>query len=156
MKRLIISTAAALPLVLASASFAQTTPPADKPVVETPARVPAATPGTTMGSTPAPMTTATDRSNSKETVRGWSVKDKIMGKSVYNENDEKVGDVADIVLQSNGQVEYFVIGAGGFLGMGQHDVAIPFDKIQYMDDKLTLRGYTKDQLKALPKVDVTQ
>lgn len=79
-----------------------------------------------------------------------------MGKSVYNENSEKVGDVTDVILTSDGQAAYFVIGAGGFLGLGQHDVAIPFDEVQPNDDKLTLRGYTKDQLKALPKVELAE
>lgn len=91
-----------------------------------------------------------------ETIPGTSVKNTLIGKSVHNENDEKVGDVTDVILDSNGQATHVVVGAGGFLGMGQHDVAIPFDEIQRGEDQLTLSGYTKDQLKELPKVEVTE
>jgi len=141
MKHLLTTTVASIPLVLASVTYAQTTTP----------------PATGAGATEvsAPMITS-DTSKEKEMVRGWSVKDKVLGKNVYNENDEKVGDITDVILTSDGTIPYFVIGAGGFLGMGQHDVAIPFDKIQQSGDKLMLRGYTKDQLKALPQVELTK
>jgi sporulation protein YlmC with PRC-barrel domain len=91
-----------------------------------------------------------------EAISGWSVKDKIMGKTVHNETGEKVGEISDVVLASDGKAAYFVIGAGGFLGMGTHDVAIPFDKVTLADEKMTLQGYTKDQLKALPQVQVAK
>lgn len=163
MNRLLIITAAALPLALASFSHAQTTPPptTETPASEAPAKapetMPQATPAPSAAPTPAPSTApsaTTTPNKATETVRGWSVKSKIMGESVYNESDEKIGDVTDVVLTSDGQAVYFVIGAGGFLGMGQHDVAIPFKEIQRNNDRLVLPGYTKDQLKALPKVEL--
>src|SRR5690554_4941034 len=92
-----------------------------------------------------------------EAISGWSVKDSIMGKPIVNENDEKIGDVNDVVLASDGKAAYFIVGAGGFLGMGERDVAIPYQEItQSGDDKLVLQGYTKDQLKALPRVEVAK
>jgi len=91
-----------------------------------------------------------------QTVDGHSLKHSIMGKAVYNENDEKIGDVEDVVLDADGKATTFVIGAGGFLGMGQHDVAVPFDKITQTDDRLILQGFTKEQLKALPAVEVSK
>lgn len=91
-----------------------------------------------------------------EAITGWSVKDKIMGQAVYNEKNEKVGDVNDVVLASDGKAAYFLVGAGGFLGMGERDVAIPFQEITQMDNKLILQGYTKEQLKALPEVKVAE
>jgi len=84
------------------------------------------------------------------------VKDKIMGKAVHNEKDEKIGDINDVVLASDGKAAYFIVGAGGFLGMGERNVAIPFEEIKQTGDKLVLSGYTKDQLKALPKVEVAK
>ena len=146
MKRLLVSTLSSVPLVLASVAYAQTTPvptpTTDKPATtmpasEKPATMPAAVPGTTATTPRAPMTTG-DASNTKQSVQGWSVKDKVMGKSVHNENDDKVGDITDVVLTSDGQAAYFIIGAGGFLGMGQHDVAIPFREIKFNGDKLVL------------------
>lgn len=91
-----------------------------------------------------------------QTVTGWSVKDKILGTEVYNEKNEKVGDIDDVILANNGKAIYFVVGVGGFIGMGEHDVAIPFDKLTKTGDKLILGGYTKDQLKAMPEVKVTK
>ncbi len=89
-----------------------------------------------------------------EAVTGLSVKSNIMGKTVYNEKNEKVGEITDVVLASDGKAAYFIIGAGGFLGLGSHDVAIPFDKVTHSSDKMMLQGYTKEQLKALPQVKV--
>src|SRR3546814_9340062 len=89
-----------------------------------------------------------------KTVNGWSVKDKILGSEVYNEKNEKVGDIDDVVLADDGKAVYFVIGASGFLGLGKHDVAIPFDKIQKTKDKLVLSGYINEKLKAKPTVAV--
>lgn len=79
-----------------------------------------------------------------------------MGKAVHNEKDEKIGDINDVVLASDGKAAYFIVGAGGFLGMGERSVAIPFEEIKQTGDKLVLSGYTKDQLKALPKVEVAK
>ncbi len=90
----------------------------------------------------------------KQAISGISVKKSIMGKAVYNEADEKIGDISDVVLASDGQAAYFIVGAGGFLGLGEHNVAIPYEKIQQNGDKMVLPGFTKDQLKALPKVEV--
>lgn len=159
MKHLIASTACSIPLAFASIAYAQTTPPpaTDAPPMESPA------PDTGMGATPpvAPGTpgdplAAPAAGEPTETVSGWSVKDKVIGQSVYNENDEKVGDVTDLILTSDGSATHMIVGAGGFLGMGQHDVAIPFDEIQRGEDRLTLSGYTKDQLKALPRVELAE
>jgi len=91
-----------------------------------------------------------------ETISGWSVKDQIIGKAVFNENDEKIGDISDVVLSQDGKAAYFIVGAGGFLGVGERNVAIPYDKIQQTSDKMVLPGYTKEQLKALPKVEVAK
>lgn len=77
-----------------------------------------------------------------------------MGKTVYNEKDVKVGDIDDGVLAPDGKPSTLVIGAGGFLGMGERNVAIPFEKIKESNDKLVLEGYTKEQLKAMPAVKV--
>lgn len=81
---------------------------------------------------------------------GESFKAKLQGKSVYNENDEKVGDIKDLVMSSDNKVTHVILGVGGFVGVGEHPVAIPIDEIKESGDKLTLQGYTKDQLKEMP------
>lgn len=93
-----------------------------------------------------------DSAASTEAITGWSAKDDIIGKSVFNENDEKVGDIKDVVIASDGRTMYLLIGAGGFLGMGEKNVAVPFDRFQRNDDRVLLSGYSKEQLKALPEV----
>ena len=109
------------------------------------------TPGTTGAATPA-TGMSSDAAASTEAITGWSAKDDIIGKSVHNENDEKVGDINDIVISSDGRSLYVLIGAGGFLGLGEKHVAVPFDRLQRSDDRILLSGYTKEQLKNLPEV----
>ncbi len=155
MKKLLATALCALPFVATSIVFAQTSPTA--PTTNASPTVPSnANPGAP--ATPGVMTPALAPANAKsvETVSGWSVKDKIMGANVYNEKNEKIGAIDDVILTSDGKVSAFVVGAGGFLGMGEHNVAIPFDKITKGADKLILEGYTKDQLKALPEVKVAK
>src|SRR3546814_152597 len=130
MKKLLAITLFSIPLALASTAYAQTTP--------APAPAPAA-PGGTGGGMTSPSAGAQNAPAPEptKTVNGWSVKDKILGSEVYNEKNEKVGDIDDVVLADDGKAVYFVIGSGGFLGLGQHDVAIPFDKIQKRSEEHT-------------------
>jgi len=82
---------------------------------------------------------------------GWSVKDKIMGKSVYNESKEKIGTIDDLIVTNDKSLSYAIIGVGGFLGMGKHDVAIPMSQLKAEQDGFVLPGATKDALKAMPE-----
>ena len=83
-------------------------------------------------------------------ARGWSAKKQILGKPVYNDQNERVGDVDDIIITPDKSLSYAIIGVGGFLGLGEHHVAIPFNQFKRGDDKYVLAGATKDKLKALP------
>ncbi|MGH1570626.1 PRC-barrel domain-containing protein [Methylobacterium sp. P31] len=56
---------------------------------------------------------------------------KLRGLNVYNNNDEKIGDINELLVDSTGKVQAVVIGVGGFLGMGEHDVAVPFDQVKF-------------------------
>lgn len=89
-----------------------------------------------------------------QAVSGWSIKEQVLGKNVKNEMDEKIGDVRDVILDPSGKATHYIIGAGGFLGMGEHDVAIPFDRVKVTNDEFLLNGYTKEELKALPKAKI--
>ena len=55
---------------------------------------------------------------------GWSVKKKVLGKTVYNEENKKVGKIDDLIVAPDGTASFFIVGAGGFLGVAKHDVAI--------------------------------
>jgi ribosomal 30S subunit maturation factor RimM len=86
-------------------------------------------------------------------TRGWSAKNQILGKVVYNEKDEKVGQVDDIIVAPDKAISYAILSVGGFLGLGERNVAIPFTQLKAGDGKFMLRGATKDALKALPAFD---
>jgi sporulation protein YlmC with PRC-barrel domain len=75
--------------------------------------------------------------------------------NVYDNAGSKIGDIQDVLLTADGKAEALVVGVGGFLGMGEKDVAIPFSAIKRTSkdgkDYLTL-DTTKDALKAAPGV----
>lgn len=60
---------------------------------------------------------------------------KLMGVDIYGSNNEKIGDVSEVLLDKNGNAQAIVIGVGGFLGVGQKDVAVPFDAVQWRMEK---------------------
>ncbi|MBB4038763.1 sporulation protein YlmC with PRC-barrel domain [Microvirga flocculans] len=59
---------------------------------------------------------------------------KLRGLNVYNNNNEKIGDISELLVDQNGKIEAVVIGVGGFLGMGEHDVAVPFEQLKLMNE----------------------
>jgi sporulation protein YlmC with PRC-barrel domain len=59
---------------------------------------------------------------------------KLVGVNVYNEANEKIGDINDVVLDKSGKVEKVVLGVGGFLGMGEHYVAVAYDKLKWSNE----------------------
>jgi hypothetical protein len=78
-----------------------------------------------------------------------------IGKSLYNGADENVGDVNDLLFTQDGQVRAVIVGVGGFLGIGEKNVAINLDAIQPRTDEdgdVTLYiNTTADALKAAPE-----
>jgi sporulation protein YlmC with PRC-barrel domain len=88
--------------------------------------------------TPAATTdSGTTAQLSATTVRGEWRASKVVGLNVYNANNEKVGAIDDLLTDRNGTIKAVVIGVGGFLGMGEHLVALPFDKIKFVDEPVT-------------------
>lgn len=87
----------------------------------------------------------------RDVTTGWSAKRQVLGKTVFNDGGDSIGKVDDIIVAPDKAVSYAIIGAGGFLGVGRHDVAIPVSQIkQQSDGKFVLAGATKDALKAMP------
>ena len=60
---------------------------------------------------------------------------KMIGLNVYNPNNEKIGDISEILMDKIGNAEVVVIGVGGFLGIGTKDVAVPFKSLQWKMDR---------------------
>jgi hypothetical protein len=87
----------------------------------------------------------------RDVTTGWSAKRQVLGKTIYNDSGDGIGKVDDIIVAPDKAVSYAIIGAGGFLGVGRHDVAIPVGQLkQQSDGKFVLAGATKDALKAMP------
>lgn len=105
---------------------------------------------------------------------------KLIGVNVYNEQSEKLGDVSEVLVDKGGKVDGVVIGVGGFLGMGQHDIKVDMGKLKFANepmrssankevkttgagsntssadhkwypDHAVLSGATKDELKKMPE-----
>lgn len=88
---------------------------------------------------------------------------KVVGSSVYNGNNEKVGTVDDILLGRDNKVDMVVLSVGGFLGMGKHYVSVPYSQLQLGDtrnasshNKVVLPTASRDALKAMPEYRYTR
>jgi len=135
MIRNLLATTAVATLV-ASGAFAQTQPaPADPAAPATEQMAPAVKPAE------------------------GSLATNLIGETVYNgtgDEAENIGDVNDLVLAKDGKVESIIIGVGGFLGIGEKNVALAYDKIKWAEkdgDRWIVVAGTKDELKALPSFD---
>ncbi len=70
----------------------------------------------------------------KQESSDWLVGN-LIGKSVVNADNESIGDVNDLVTDQNGKIIAIVVGAGGFLGIGEKDVAIRFEDVKLARDE---------------------
>jgi hypothetical protein len=78
----------------------------------------------------------------------------LTGATVYSPQDEAVGDVNDVIVSRDGKVDGLVVGVGGFLGIGEKDVAIQMSEIKMMDTDTGIKlvmDANKDQLAAAPE-----
>ncbi len=103
-------------LLLASAAFAQ-----DK-------MAPAAS--------PAPAAQSTSNSSFQGDWRA----SKVVGLNVYNEQNENVGSINDLLMDKSGSIKAAIISVGGFLGMGAKLVAVPFDKVKFSTEPVAYTG----------------
>jgi sporulation protein YlmC with PRC-barrel domain len=115
--------------------------------------------------------------NTSATMEEYSAY-KLVGVNVYNAGNEKIGEVKDILLVKSGKADKAILSVGGFLGLGEHYVAVPYDSVKWADEPArsassgtgtttgsstttssTRKWYpdhaeynaTKDQLKAMPE-----
>jgi sporulation protein YlmC with PRC-barrel domain len=79
---------------------------------------------------------------------------KVIGSSVYDHNNQKIGSVQDIILGTGGKVDSVIVDVGSYLGMGGKDVALRMSDIKTDNDRLTL-SKTKAQLQAAPSYQLT-
>jgi sporulation protein YlmC with PRC-barrel domain len=65
---------------------------------------------------------------------------KVAGLSVYNDNNENVGSINDLLMDKSGNIKAAVISVGGFLGVGARLVAVPFDKMKFVNEPVAYTG----------------
>src|SRR6202166_3868704 len=82
---------------------------------------------------------------------------KLVGINVYNDANEKIGDINDVILDKAGKVENVILGVGGFLGMGEHYVAVAYDKLKWSNEppRSTTASTTTSTNRPSTNVDVT-
>lgn len=163
MKARLIATAAVISLGLGGAAFAQTdstrspstapgagTPPAASDQT-TPSTSPGMGSGGTMSGNSSTMTTAPNATGGGSAMAGVDAKE-LLGTDIKNAQNEKVGEVQAVQLDSSGQVRNLIVGVGGFLGLGERAVAVQPSAVVVADGGDTIRTtLTKDQLKAMPE-----
>lgn len=102
--------------------------------------------------TDATETAAINRDTLTEMAVGDIRAEEFVGTTVYGANDENVGEIGDVVLSQDGTVDAVIINVGGFLGIGEKEVAVGMDNLAFMSDengKLYLyTPLTKEQLEA--------
>jgi sporulation protein YlmC with PRC-barrel domain len=105
----------------------------------------AATGAATTGATAGAMAVDSSR------IHGGRRASKVIGSTVYNENNESIGEVDDIIIPTGSTQPVAIISVGGFLGIGARLVAVPYERLQQGErDRWTLPGASKDGLQALP------
>ena len=80
-----------------------------------------------------PATATPSNTEAKMALKGQWRASKLIGLSVYNEGNEKLGDINELILDKDGKINAVVIGVGGFLGMGEHDIAVSMDKLKFVE-----------------------
>jgi hypothetical protein len=75
---------------------------------------------------------------------------KIIGASVVNEANEKVGTIDDLIVSRTDRIPYAIVAVGGFLGVGNKLVAVPMQNLEFSPDQTLFAGATKEFLKTLP------
>jgi sporulation protein YlmC with PRC-barrel domain len=91
--------------------------------------------------TPSDRVTAAPAAVSDSSFEGstWRAS-KMVGLSVYNDKNESIGSINDMLTDKDGKIKAVVIGVGGFLGVGEHLVAIPYEKVKFVSEPVAYTG----------------
>ncbi len=92
-------------------------------------------------------TATTDRANmapaaasDTSSFQGTWRASKLVGLNVYNDKNESLGSINDLLTDKDGNIKAVVIGVGGFLGVGEHLVAVPLDKVKFVNEPVVYAG----------------
>jgi sporulation protein YlmC with PRC-barrel domain len=75
---------------------------------------------------------------------------KMIGLDVYNQNDEKVGDISELLVDQTGKIQTAILGVGGFLGGGERMVAVNFDQLKFVNQPVELKIASSTRATATP------
>jgi hypothetical protein len=133
MKATIIPALAAALIVASAAGLAQTAPPATQ-------------------KTDTPFVTVQPE--------GQWLASRFIGQAATNPAGETIGDINDLLFDNSGRISTAVIGVGGFLGMGEKSVAIPFASLSFTADakgkRIVTIALSKERLQAAPSFQPTE
>jgi sporulation protein YlmC with PRC-barrel domain len=93
-------------------------------------------------SPPAASSATTSTTNNKAFSEQWRAS-KMMGLDVYNDQNEKLGDISELLLDKTGKVDGVIIGVGGFLGVGTRDIKVSMDKLKFVDEPVRTSSSTR-------------
>lgn len=148
------STAMNQPSDDAAATDNDTTAQAPAAETDTTAQAPAADQPAATDTT---KTGAIDRSTLDELNTADIRAEELIGTTVYGAGDENVGEIGDVVLSQDGTIDAIIIDVGGFLGMGEKEVAVGMDNLAFLTDedgnKYLYTTFTKEQLEAQAAYD---
>lgn len=156
LKKLMITTA--LTALMIGGAAAEGVSPSGPAAPAAPSAMPAPAPAETSAKPTATSTPAASSTTSAKFINSQRqdqfLASSFKGTDVIGSDDKKIGDVSDILFDKDGKIEAYVVGVGGFLGIGAKDVAlapsafqiVPGDKSKNESDKLRL-SMTQDELK---------
>jgi hypothetical protein len=94
--------------------------------------------------TTAPKAPAANNQTMNKPATGQWRASKLIGVDVYNQQNEKLGEINELILNSSGQIAGAVIGVGGFLGMGERDVMVPLNQLRFSNEGSSTTGSASD------------
>lgn len=149
LKRIVTTTAIAIVLAMPAASGFAQSPAASPPAASPPAASSAPRAAAPAAATPAATTPAARHMRDNEMRAS-----KLIGSSVHDSSDQKIGSIADLIVDRDGKVSDVVIGVGGFLGAGEKNVAVKMADLKRGKDNHLVLNTTKDALKQMASYDL--
>ena len=107
----------------------------------------------TAGLMPAPMM---EREGYQSVSYDQLTADDVTGAAVYGPDDERVGEIGELLMSDDGKLDNAIVDVGGFLGLGEKQVEVPFDNLQILQGDNDMRIYidaTEEQLESLPEYE---
>ncbi len=164
MRRTLIATAASLALMTGAAVAQTTSPTVGNPSSSTSSMSNTAAPDGTKTGTTKSDTMKSDATKSDSMTSGSAATsgglggqlasaDELIGKNVYGRDNNKIGEIDDVILDANGKAKQLVISSGGFLGIGEKQVAVDYSAANWdsQNNRLNLAGMSRDDVKSMPE-----